>query len=567
VTTQPARRSRPAGRPGAGQPLPADLARRLEALHALLDLTTGRLPESELAAPRSLLSRAAERLSLAEDYTVVALAGPTGCGKSSLFNSIVGFDVSAVGIRRPTTTGAVACVWDPARVLPMAGPREGLTPQASALLDWLGVPVGQRFARASALESQPDQALGGLVLLDLPDFDSALLGHHTEAEHLVRRADVVVWVTGPQKYADQVLHERYLRHAAHLRDSNIVVLNQIDQLESAAAVECVADLTARLHEDGLDGVPLIATSAATGAGMVRLREALLERLALPNHAAARISAELDQVAASLAVAFADGGPHPRRATDIAPAVAAADRAELVEGLAAAVGSPAVAAAGRTAHLARSRLATGWPLGRWISEALPRRSVLGGPPSPYRPQVPLPSPALGPQVHAAVRTATETVAGHLPGPWAAAVRKAGEQAAQATPPALDAAVSGADLGLARTPSWWAGVRTLQWALLAMFLAGVIEFAVFGLASSLTMPRLFGAPAPLVLLAAGVLGGPLTAAVSQGASMLEGGRRAARATARLRDRAARVGDECVIRPIEAELRAYQDAADQFAKLRSS
>lgn len=567
MTTQPARRSRPAGRPGATARPPVELARRLEALRALLDLATGRLPESDLAAPRSLLSRAAERLALAESYTVVALAGPTGCGKSSLFNSVVGFDVSAVGIRRPTTTGAVACVWDPAQERPTLGPREGLTPHASALLDWLGVPVGQRFARASALESEPDQALGGLVLLDLPDFDSALLGHHTEADHLVRRADVVVWVTGPQKYADQVLHERYLRHAAHLRDSNIVVLNQIDQLESAAAVECVADLTARLHEDGLDGVPLIATSATTGAGMVRLRQALLERLALPNHAAVRIGAELDQVAAALAPAFGDDGPHPRRATDITPTVAAADRAELVEGLAAAVGSPAVAAAGRTAHLARCKLATGWPLARWIGEALPRRSALAGPPSPYRPQVPLPSPALGPQVDATVRTATETVAAHLPAPWAAAVRKAGEQASLVTPPALDAAVSGADLGLARTPAWWPGVRTLQWALIAMFLAGVVEFAVFGLASSLTTPKLLGAPAPLVLLAVGVLGGPVTAAISMGMSRIEGTRRAARASARLRQRAARVGDECVVRPIEAELRRYQDAADQFARLRSS
>ncbi len=564
MTAQSTSHVPPVGRHQPDSAYVTDLSARMAALARLLELSTGRLPEAQLVEPRAVLSRAGERLSLPASYTVVALAGPTGCGKSSLFNSLVGFDVSAVGIRRPTTTGAVACVWDSTHAT--TDHREGLSREASALLDWLGIPAGQRFARGSALEAHPDEALTGLVLLDLPDFDSLVQGHQAEAEHLVRRADVVVWVTGPQKYADQVLHEKYLRRAAHWGGTNVVVLNQVDQLDSAAAVECVADLNARLDEDGLAGAPLVATSATTGAGMVRLRRALLELLNLPDQTRVRVGAELDQVAAALAVAFGDDGSRPRQPADSAPTVAAADRAELIDGLAAAVGSPAVAAAGRTVHLARSAMATGWPLVRWMREIMPHGGDLGGPRSPYRPQVPLPSPALAPQVQAAVRTVTETVAARLPAPWAAAVRQVGEQASASTPPALDAAVSGADLGLARTPSWWPGVRTLQWTLVAMFMAGLVEFAIFGIVPSLRAPRLFGAPAPIVLLAVGLLGGPLVGLVSQAISRVESGRRAARAVARLRARAAGVADECVISPLEAELRRYHEAADQYARVQA-
>ena len=42
---------------------------------------------------------------------MVALGGPTGAGKSSLFNALAGEDLTAVGRRRPTTSTAAAAVW------------------------------------------------------------------------------------------------------------------------------------------------------------------------------------------------------------------------------------------------------------------------------------------------------------------------------------------------------------------------------------------------------------------------------------------------------------------------
>jgi hypothetical protein len=43
---------------------------------------------------------------------------------------------------------------------------------AGPLLDWLGVPPNRRFTRESALDGDDEAGLRGLVLLDLPDFDS-----------------------------------------------------------------------------------------------------------------------------------------------------------------------------------------------------------------------------------------------------------------------------------------------------------------------------------------------------------------------------------------------------------
>src|SRR5262245_34078370 len=98
---------------------------RLAALERLIDLSDGPVDTTVIEDAQALLNRAGERLRLSGDHTVVALAGGTGSGKSSLFNAICGLELSPTGLRRPMTSLAHACVWG----LDGAGP----------LLDWLGV--------------------------------------------------------------------------------------------------------------------------------------------------------------------------------------------------------------------------------------------------------------------------------------------------------------------------------------------------------------------------------------------------------------------------------------------
>lgn len=211
---------------------------RIEALERFCEVARDYLPEADLAPARALVARTDERLRLSRTHTVVALAGSTGTGKSSIFNEMAGQVLSRTGLRRPTTGEAHACVWG--------------EENADRLLDWLG--VGRRFHRDAG-------ELDGLVLVDLPDFDSVEAAHRIEADRLLAVVDLIVWVLNPQKYADRIVHKSYLAQFHRHREITVVVLNQVDLLSEADLRECLADLRELLDRDGLGKVPVITTSA------------------------------------------------------------------------------------------------------------------------------------------------------------------------------------------------------------------------------------------------------------------------------------------------------------------
>ncbi|MCG5436726.1 GTPase, partial [Micromonospora foliorum] len=262
------------------------LIARLEAVRRFLTAVDGLLPDAELVPAHTLVERAGTRLALSRDHTVVALAGATGSGKSSLFNALAQLELSPVGVRRPTTGVTHACVW---------GPLEG----ANRLLDWIGVLPRHRFVRESALDADDETALHGLILLDLPDFDSVQRSHRLEVDRLLGLVDQVVWVVDPQKYADRVIHDSYLREFHRHRDVTLVVLNQADRLPPPEVPRVLDDLRRLLDTDGLTGVPLLATTAIDPAGMVGLRNALERTVAERQAALRRLAGDVDTVVAGL----------------------------------------------------------------------------------------------------------------------------------------------------------------------------------------------------------------------------------------------------------------------------
>ena len=65
------------------------------------DLCEGRVSDEVVAEAERVVAQADRRLAISGAATVVALAGATGSGKSSMFNALSGTDLAAVGVRRP----------------------------------------------------------------------------------------------------------------------------------------------------------------------------------------------------------------------------------------------------------------------------------------------------------------------------------------------------------------------------------------------------------------------------------------------------------------------------------
>ena len=158
----------------------AELGTRTTELSMALVTGADELDPTHVDAARRVVDKAVERLGIAGEHTVVALAGATGSGKSSLFNALVGADVATIGARRPTTSRPTAGIWGDA--------------DASELLDWLGVQErhvvdtsapGDDGAATGPVRVEVEGSLYGLVLLDLPDFDSSELAHRREAERIL----------------------------------------------------------------------------------------------------------------------------------------------------------------------------------------------------------------------------------------------------------------------------------------------------------------------------------------------------------------------------------------------
>jgi GTP-binding protein EngB required for normal cell division len=524
----------------------AGLADRLAALDEVVSLGRGRLAEPLVADAARVAGKAGTRLRLGAEHTVVALAGATGSGKSSLLNVLADVEVSAVGVRRPTTSAATAVVWD-------AGDPAG----AGELLDWLQVP------RRHTLDGSGSPA-GGLVLLDLPDFDSVQLSHRLEVDRLVELVDLLVWVLDPQKYADGALHERYLRPLAGHADVMLVVLNQVDRLDPAAREACLADLRGLLDREGLRGVPVLGVSAVTGEGLDALRAELASRAAARRAAVQRLEADLTRTAAALRPSCPDAGR---------PAVRKQDRAALVDALTEAAGATTVADAVARSHRARAAAVTGWPFTRWVRRlrADPVRR-LRLPPTPselVRTSMPGPSAVQRARVDTALRTLTEHAADGLPEPWPRVVRRTATEATADLPDLLDRTVAGTDLGIGRQPRWWMVAGFLQAVLAVAAVAGLLW--LLGLLAldwlqfpEPPLPHVGEVPLPTLLLAGGALAGLLLALLARRLAAAGARRRARVARRRIQERVERVADERVLAPIEAELGVHSQLCAAVGRL---
>ncbi|MFE0255722.1 GTPase [Streptomyces sp. NPDC059010] len=516
------------------------LRSRLDALRELVGLSRPRLDSKTLAEAGKVLDEAASRRRLSGQHTVVAIAGATGSGKSQLFNALAGVTISETGVRRPTTASPLVCSWSDGAV---------------GLIDRLGIPP--RLRRRPAQSAASDGQLRGLVLVDLPDHDSAAVAHREQVDRVLALVDAIIWVVDPEKYADAVLHERYLRPMAGHAEIMFVVLNQTDRLPGEATDQVLDDLRRLLDEDGIalgehgePGATVLALSALTGDGVGDLREALGQFVAQRGAAARRISADVEAAGWRLRPVYA-----ARRRTGLSEE----DRDDFSARLADAIGATAAGEAAERAWLRNANRACGTPwlrLWRWYQDR-------GEPPTgrlSLRAQTDMESTARQ-RVEQAVRTVAEQASAGLPAPWAQAVREAAVKGAQGLSEALDelAARAGLPPGRPPRPGWWPAAVLAQAAMTVLQVIGGLWLVaqIIGVMA----PNL---GVPVLLMVAGIVGGPLVEWGCRIAARGPARRYGMDAERRLREAAAGCGRARVLDPVAAELLRYREVREQYGRV---
>ncbi|MEX2046128.1 MAG: GTPase [Chloroflexota bacterium] len=449
------------------------------------------------SAAASVRETARTRLGFPSDAYVLALAGGTGVGKSTLLNAIAGQEVSPASSRRPTTAEPIA--WVPA----------DRRHELSGLLTWLGV---------TQVREHRAESLGELAVLDLPDFDSIATEHRERVDALLPRVDAVAWVVDPEKYKDEVMHGGYLRTFAPRLRRQLVVLNRTDLLSAEDAARVSDDMRTQLQRDGLADIGIAITSARGGTvGVVQFRDWLDSGVQAKRVVASRVAAEAQQAVRHLATraGVAEG--------DVIPLIDHGRRERALDsvarGVLALVDIPGLERQAVAATRLAARPRGAGPFGHitsWIYR-LSGRARASADPAAYLRRWQLRG-SLAP----AVEPLRELIAATLP-TVPGSVR--GALAALSTPAVFEQRlVDTVDRSLANeaadfrvpTSALWSVIGLAQYAVTAVLLFCAVWFGALFLidgapVGSVAVPVLGALPTPVVLLAATLLVGYLLALV--------------------------------------------------------
>lgn len=498
------------------------LGERLDALAAASTLARPHLPASTADDVDAVVARSQGRLRHGTRHTVVALAGPTGAGKSSLFNALVGAEVSQPGVRRPTTGKTHAAIFGGG---------------AEELLDWLQV------TRRHHVTSDGDdrRELDGLVLLDLPDHDSTEESHRVEVDRLVELVDQFIWVVDPQKYADHALHEGYLRRLAGHRNVMRFVLSKADTLTPDAVASCVSDLARLLDADGIPDASIQPLSSTSGDGVAPLNDILAAEVGAQRSAVQRIEADIADAVALFPTGPAGTGPSGSDEVLSGPA-----RSSLIAGLARAAGASTAGSVARRQHTLDARAATGWPVTRWVNKW--RKRPLAELPVARK------SVVAEAEVSQSLREAGEAAGENLGGPWVESMRTTALDQKATVLAEIDAQ-SGSVVRASRTrPRWWTLAGAAQRLALAVAVVGGVWLLALLLVDGLLRidlealtPQLDWMPLPTLLLLAGVGVGLLLAMLARIPTAIGAGRRERSVRQAVETSMASVADDQVVAPL--------------------
>lgn len=596
-------------------------ARSVASLKDAISYGEGRVPETVLLDAAETLERLSQRRELSTEHTVIGFFGATGSGKSTLFNAIAGQNIALSAPTRPTTSTVQAAIWE----------AEG----SEELLDWLGIdkrvyPQTQalaaegeategneaggnnkvaggvapnavtepapglfnRIRRAVGGRGEMRTRTGGLILLDMPDFDSVTTTNRDLAARMMRYVDVLVWVVDPQKYADAVIHRDFMVPLAASGAQALCVLNQADKLAPAEVPAVLASLTRLLQAEGTEAHLLaapIAVSARTGEGVDVLRDLLAQVAAAKSLSLQRTDAQLHATASQLRT-YAGG-----EGTVLAGAYALEAEQKLVKACYTSSQAEQVLEAATASYRRAAGQHTGWILTRWMSrlKADPlRRLHLGqqeetksaskaeksagmlGSDSENAPELVASSlPPLSAAQKAgmanAVRQYSKQMAARIDEPWKRSMKEAALSREAELPELLERDMVRIDYGLGRTRAPWVIFNALQWIALLSALVGVAWLTLISGMAYLQIqlppaPTPEGSPVPLptLLLLLGILLGIASAGVGRLLTVMGSRYYARKLRGRLQTGVEKAVQSCVVAPVQQEakrLNAYRKALD--------
>ncbi|WP_311448722.1 GTPase [uncultured Rothia sp.] len=591
-------------------------ARSVASLKEAISYGEGRVPETVLLDAAETLERLSQRRELSTEHTVIGFFGATGSGKSTLFNAIAGQNIALSAPTRPTTSTVQAAIWEAEgseELLDGLGIDKRIYPQTQALTTEGEASEGNgagggvaapnavtepapglfnRIRRAVGGRGEMRTRTGGLILLDMPDFDSVTTTNRDLAARMMRYVDVLVWVVDPQKYADAVIHRDFMVPLAASGAQALCVLNQADKLAPAEVPAVLASLTRLLQAEGTEAHLLaapIAVSARTGEGVDVLRDLLAQVAAAKSLSLQRTDAQLHATASQLRT-YAGG-----EGTVLAGAYALEAEQKLVKACYTSSQAEQVLEAATASYRRAAGQHTGWILTRWMSrlKADPlRRLHLGqqdekkseskaeksagmlGSDSENAPELVASSlPPLSAAQKAgmanAVRQYSKQMANRIDEPWKRSMKEAALSREAELPELLERDMVRIDYGLGRTRAPWVIFNTLQWIALLSALAGVAWLTLISGMAYLQIqlppaPTPEGSPVPLptLLLLLGVLLGIASAGVGRLLTAMGSRYYARKLRGRLQTGVEKAVQTCVVAPVQQEakrLNAYRKALD--------
>ena len=596
-------------------------ARSVASLKDAISYGEGRVPETVLLDAAATLERLSQRRELSTEHTVIGFFGATGSGKSTLFNAIAGQNIALSAPTRPTTSTVQAAIWEAEgseELLDWLGIDKRVYPQTQALAaegeasDGNGAGKHNKAGGAAAPNAVTEPApglfnrirravggrgemrtrTGGLILLDMPDFDSVTTTNRDLAARMMRYVDVLVWVVDPQKYADAVIHRDFMVPLAASGAQALCVLNQADKLAPAEVPAVLASLTRLLQAEGTEAHLLaapIAVSARTGEGIDVLRDLLAQVAAAKSLSLQRTDAQLHATASQLRT-YAGG-----EGTVLAGAYALEAEQKLVKACYTSSQAEQVLQAATASYRRTAGQHTGWILTRWMSrlKADPlRRLHLGqqdetkstskaeksagmlGSDSENAPELVASSlPPLSAAQKAgmanAVRQYSKQMAARIDEPWKRSMKEAALSREAELPELLERDMMRIDYGLGRTRAPWVIFNALQWIALLSALVGVGWLTLISGMAYLQIqlppaPTPEGSPVPLptLLLLLGILLGIASAGVGRLLTAMGSRYYARKLRGRLQTGVEKAVQSCVVAPVQQEakrLTSYRKALD--------